>query len=62
MKTTTISVHYVFPGFRFMDHWETFDTADVDRAVRDAERDTAIDMYVIGGVFRRKGERKWQRK
>ena len=53
---TTVSVHYTFPGFRFMDHWETFDTADADRAARDAERDTAIDMYVIGGVFRRKGE------
>ena len=53
---TTVSVHYVFRDFRFMDHWETFDTAEVDRVIRDAERDTAIDMYVIGGVFHRKGE------
>lgn len=53
---TTVSVHYVFHGFHFMDHWETFDTADADRAARDAERDTAIDMYVVGGVFHRKGE------
>lgn len=53
---TTVSVHYTFPGFRFMDHWETFDTEDIDRAVRDAEMDTSIDMYVVGGVFRRKGE------
>ena len=53
---TTVSVHYTFPGFRFMDHWETFDAADVDRVIRDAERDAAIDMYVIGGIFHRKGE------
>ena len=53
---TTVSVHYVFRGFHFMDHWETFDTADVDRVIRDAERDTSIDMYVIGGIFHRKGE------
>lgn len=53
---TTISVHYTFPGFAFMDHWETFDTADVDRVIRDAERDTSIDMYVIGGTFHWKGE------
>lgn len=53
---TTVSVHYTFPGFRFMDHWETFDTSDVARVIRDAERDTAIDMYVVGGVFHRKGE------
>ena len=55
---TTVSVHYVFRGFRFMDHWETFDIsrADVSRIIRDAERDAAIDMYVVGGVFRRKGE------
>ena len=55
---TTISIHYVFHGFRFMDHWETFDIsrADVSRVIRDAERDAAIDMYVIGGVFHRKGE------
>ena len=53
---TTVSVHYVFRGFRFMDHWETFDTEDVDRVIRDAERDAAIDMYVIGGIFHLKGE------
>ena len=55
---TTISIHYVFHGFRFMDHWETFDIsrADVSRIIRDAERDAAIDMYVIGGIFHRKGE------
>lgn len=54
--TTTVSVHYTFPGFRFMDHWETFDVIDANRVIRDAERDTAIDMYVVGGVFHRKGE------
>nr|DAQ63615.1 MAG TPA: hypothetical protein [Caudoviricetes sp.] len=53
---TTVSVHYVFRGFRFMDHWETFDAIDTARVIRDAERDTAIDMYVVGGVFHRKGE------
>lgn len=53
---TTVSVHYVFRGFHFMDHWETFDTVDVARAIMDAEHDTSIDMYVIGGVFYRKGE------
>lgn len=53
---TTVSVHYVFHGFRFIDNWETFDTADTDRVIRDAERDTAIDMYVIGWIFHRKGE------
>ncbi len=53
---TTISVHYTFPGFRFMDHWETFDVIDAARVVRDAELDTSIDMYVVGGVFHRKGE------
>ena len=55
---TTVSVHYVFRGFRFMDHWETFDIsrADVSRIIRDAEMDASIDMYVVGGVFRRKGE------
>lgn len=53
---TTISVHYTFPGFRFMDHWETFDVIDTARVIREAERDTSIDMYVIGGVFHRKGE------
>lgn len=30
--------------------------ADVDRVIRDAEMDTSIDMYVIGGTFHRKGE------
>ena len=37
---TTISIHYVFHGFRFMDHWETFDIsrADVSRIIIDAER------------------------
>lgn len=53
---TTVSVHYVFHGFRFMDHWETFDVIDTARVIRDAERDTSIDMYVIGGTFHRKGE------
>ena len=55
---TTISIHYVFRGFRFMDHWETFDIsrADVIRIIRDAEMDASIDMYVIGGTFHRKGE------
>lgn len=53
---TTVSVHYVFRGFRFMDHWETFDVIDTARVIRDVERDTAIDMYVIGGTFHRKGE------
>jgi hypothetical protein len=37
-----------------MNHWETFDTVDVARAIMDAEHDTSIDMYVIGGVFHRK--------
>ena len=50
----TVSIHYVFPGFAFMNHWETFDTQDVARVIRDAERDGTIDMYVVGGVFRRK--------
>ena len=55
---TTVSIHCVFRGFRFMDHWETFDIsrADVSRIIRDAEMDTSIDMYVIGGIFHRKGE------
>lgn len=51
---TTISIHYVFPGFHFMDHWETFDTVDADRVIRDAELDASIDMYVVGGKFYRK--------
>lgn len=53
---TTVSIHYCFLGFDFMNHWETFDTVDADRVIRDAEMDTSIDMYVIGGVFHRKGE------
>lgn len=55
---TTISIHYVFHGFRFMDHWETFDISrsEVSRIIRDAERDAAIDMYVVDGIFHRKGE------
>lgn len=51
---TTISIHYCFPGFSFMNHWETFDTVDVARAIRDAESDGSIDMYVVGGTFYRK--------
>lgn len=51
---TTVSVHYVFPGFRFMDHWETFEAVDVARVIRDAELDASIDMYVVGGIFHRK--------
>ena len=53
---TTVSVHYTFPGFHFIDHSETFDASDVDRVIRDADRDKSIDMYVIGGIFHRKGE------
>ena len=53
-EMTTVSVHYTFHGFAFMNHWETFDTVDVARAIMDAEHDTSIDMYVIGGVFHRK--------
>lgn len=58
MTTVSVSVHYTFPGFRFMDHWETFDISrsEVSRIIRDAERDAAIDMYVVGGLFHRKGE------
>ena len=54
INMTTISIHYCFPGFAFADHWETFDTVDVARVIRDAERDSTIDMYVVGGIFRRK--------
>lgn len=54
INMTTISIHYCFPGFAFMDHWETFDTQDVARVIRDAERDGSIDMYVVGGKFYRK--------
>lgn len=51
---TTVSVHYNFPGFAFANHWETFDTQDVARVIRDAEMDASIDMYVVGGIFHRK--------
>lgn len=51
---TTVSVHYCFPEFSFLNHWETFDTFDTERVIKDAENDTFIDMYVINGKLKEK--------
>lgn len=51
---TTVSVHYCFPKFSFFNHWETFDTSDTARVIKDAENDAFIDMYVINGKLKEK--------
>lgn len=50
----TVSVHYCFPTFSFFNHWETFDTSDPERVIKDAENDAFIDMYVINGKLKEK--------
>lgn len=51
---TTVSVHYCFPKFSFLNHWETFDTSDTARVIKDAENDAFIDIYVINGKLKEK--------
>ena len=53
---TTVSIHYCFLEFSFLNHWETFDTSDTAHVIKDAENDAFIDMYVINGKFHRKGK------
>lgn len=50
----TVSVHYCFPTFSFLNHWETFDTSDPARVIKNAENDAFIDMYVINGKLKEK--------
>lgn len=51
---TTVSIHYCFPEFSFLNHWETFDTSDTAHVIKDAENDAFIDMYVINGKLKEK--------
>lgn len=50
----TVSVHYCFPGFSFLNHWKTFDTSDTARFIKNVRNDISIDMYVINGKIHRK--------
>lgn len=51
---TTVSIHYCFPEFSFLNHWETFDTSDTASIIKAAENDAFIDMYVINGNLKEK--------
>ena len=51
---TTVSIHYCFPEFSFLNHWETFDTSDTARIIKAAENDAFIDMYIINGKLKEK--------
>lgn len=51
---TTVSIHYCFPKFSFLNHWETFDTSDTDHVIKAAENDAFIDMYIINGKLKEK--------